>query len=70
MRKITMMAACFALLLSSCVTNEESQSVTNIRDAKAEHLKSLATLNNAEAAAAKTLADAEAALKAAQAKAE
>lgn len=70
MKKITMMAACFALLLSSCVTNEESQSVTNIRDAKAEHLKSLATLNNAEAAAAKTLADAEAALKAAQAKAE
>ena len=65
-----MMAACFALLLSSCVTNEESASVTNIRDAKAEHLKSLATLNNAEAAAAKTLADAEAALKAAQAKAE
>ena len=70
MKKITMMAACFALLLSSCVTNEESASVTNIRDAKAEHLKSLATLNNAEAAAAKTLADAEAALKAAQAKAE
>ena len=70
MKKITMMAACFALLLSSCVTNEESTSVTNIRDAKAEHLKSLATLNNAEAAAAKTLADAEAALKAAQAKAE
>ena len=67
MKKITMMAACFALLLSSCVTNEESTSVTNIRDAKAEHLKSLATLNNAEAAAAKTLADAEAAYKAAEA---
>lgn len=65
-----MMAACFALLLSSCVTNEESQSVTDIRNAKAEQLKSLAALNNAEAAAAKTLADAEAALKAAQAKAE
>lgn len=65
-----MMAACFALLLSSCVTNEESQSVTDIRNAKAEQLKSLAALNNAEAAAAKVLADAEAALKAAQAEAE
>ena len=41
MKKITMMAACFALLLSSCVTNEESASVTNIRDAKAEHLNYL-----------------------------
>ena len=47
MRKITMMAAFFALLLSSGVTNEESQSVTDIRNAKAEQLKSLAALNNA-----------------------
>ena len=67
MKKITMMAACFALLLSSCVTNEESASVTNIRDAKAEQLKSIAALNNAEAAAAKVLAEAEAAYKAAEA---
>ncbi|MBQ5353319.1 MAG: hypothetical protein IIU64_02715, partial [Alistipes sp.] len=67
MRKITMMAACFALLLSSCVTNEESQSVTDIRNAKAEQLKSLAALNNAEAETAKVLAAAEAAYKAAEA---
>lgn len=62
-----MMAACFALLLSSCVTNEESQSVTDIRNAKAEQLKSLAALNNAEAETAKVLAAAEAAYKAAEA---
>ena len=67
--KFMMGAACLALLLGSCVKNEESQSVTNIRDAKAEQLKSVAALNTATAEATKTLAEADAALKLAQAKA-
>ena len=62
-------AACLALLLGSCVKDDESQSVTNIRDAKTEQLKSVAALNNATAEATKTLAEADAALKLAQAKA-
>ena len=62
-------AACLALLLGSCVKDDESQSVTNIRDAKTEQLKSVAALNNATAEATKKLAEAEAALKLAQAKA-
>ena len=56
-------AACLALLLGSCVKDDESQSVTNIRDAKTEQLKSVAALNNATAEATKTLAEADAALK-------
>ena len=62
-------AACLALLLGSCVKDDESQSVTNIRDAKTEQLKSVAALNNATAEATKKLAEADAALKLAQAKA-
>ena len=62
-------AACLALLLGSCVKDDESQSVTNIRDAKTEQLKSVAALNNATAEATKTLAEADAALKLAQAEA-
>ncbi len=67
--KLMMGAACLALLLGSCVKDDESQSVTNIRDAKTEQLKSVAALNNATAEATKTLAEADAALKLAQAKA-
>ena len=62
-------AACLALLIGSCVKDDESQSVTNIRDAKTEQLKSVAALNNATAEATKTLAEADAALKLAQAEA-
>lgn len=54
-------------IFTSCVDSEESASVENIRNQKAEQLKSLAALNNAEAQAKTTLAAADAALKAAQA---
>ena len=54
-------------VFTSCVDSEESASVENIRNQKAEQLKSLAALNNAEAQAKTTLAAADAALKAAQA---
>lgn len=54
-------------VFTSCVDDTESQSVTELREAKAEQLKSIATLNNAKAQAETTLANAEAALKAAQA---
>lgn len=57
-----------ALVATSCMKNLESASVTKVRDAKAEELKSLAELNKAQAAAATTLANAEASLKLAQAK--
>ena len=50
----------------SCVESEESPSVEAIRNAKAEQLKALANLANAQAEAAKITANAEAALKAAQ----
>lgn len=51
---------------SSCVDDNESPSVTNIRDAKAAQLTALAALANAEAEAALITANAEAALMAAQ----
>ena len=51
----------------SCVESEESQSVTELRNAKAEQLKALVNLYNAQAEAARITAQAEAALKAAQA---
>lgn len=54
-------------VFTSCVDDEESASVTALRQAKAEQLKSIATLNNAKAEAETTLANADAALKAAQA---
>lgn len=52
--------------LTSCVDDNESASVTAIRNAKAEQLKALAALSNAQAEAAKIQAEAEAALKNAQ----
>ena len=56
-----------ALSLGSCVDNSESESVTAVRNAKVEQLKSLANLNNAEAEAKTIAANAEAALMQAQA---
>ena len=56
-----------ALTFGACVDSTESASVTAIRNAKAEQLKSVATLNNAKAQAEATLAAAEAQLAAAQA---
>ena len=68
MKRFMMAAALFgAMTLGACVDNQESQSVTDIRDAKTEELKSLAALNNAQAEAVKIMANAEAALKAAEA---
>ena len=51
-----------ALTFGACVDTEESSSVTAIRNAKAEQLKSVATLNNAkaQAEAKKIAAEAEA----------
>lgn len=54
-------------VFTSCVDDSESASVTALRGAKAEQLKSIAALNNAKAQAETTLAQADAALKAAQA---
>ena len=48
--------------LTSCVDDNESPSVTAIRDAKAQSLQALANYNNAQAEAAKIVAQAEAAL--------
>ena len=47
----------------SCVESEESQSVTELRNAKAEQLKALVNLYNAQAEAARITAQAEAALR-------
>ena len=68
MKRFMMAAVLFgAMTLGACVDNQESQSVTDIRDAKTEELKSQAALNNAAAEAAKVMANAEAALMAAEA---
>ena len=56
-----------ALSLGACVDDNESASVTDIRGAKAEQLRSLATLNEAKAEAELIRANAEAALQQAQA---
>lgn len=55
------------LCTTSCVDDNESASVTNIRDAKAEQLKALATLSKAQAEAALIEANASKAVKEAQA---
>lgn len=69
MKKKLMMVAVLlgALTLGACVDDNESQSVTDVRNAKAEQLKSIAAMNNAEAQAKVTLANADAALKTAEA---
>lgn len=74
MKKKLMMVAVLmgALTLGACVDNNETQSVTDVRNAKAEQLKARADMNNAEAEALNVLAAAEAQLmnaKAAAAKA-
>lgn len=58
-----------ALTLGACVDDNESQSVTDVRTAKAEQLKSIAAMNNATAEATSKLAEANAALITAQAEA-
>ena len=69
MKKKFMMAAVLlgALALGSCVDDNESASVTAIRDAKAAQLSALATLYNAQAAAEAVRAEAEAAFNKAKA---
>ena len=56
-----------ALSLGACVDDNESASVTNIRNAKAEQLSAMATLYQAQAEAAASAAAAEDQLKAAEA---
>ena len=56
-----------ALSLGACVDDNESASVTDLRGAKAEQLRSLAALNEAKAEAELIRANAEAALKEAKA---
>lgn len=69
MKKKLMMVAVLlgALTLGACVDDNESQSVTNVREAKAEQLKAMAALDNAKAEAELIYANAEKALKEAQA---
>ena len=69
MKKKLMMIAVLlgALSLGACVDDNESQSVTDLRSAKAEQLRALANLSNAQAEAETIRANAEAALKEAQA---
>lgn len=55
------------LALASCVKNEESQSVTDMRNARADEIKSQAELNRANAQAAVIYAKAEETIAAAQA---
>ena len=56
-----------AVALSSCVKNVESPEVTALRNARADEIRALAEYHRAEAAAATTLANAQAALDQAQA---
>lgn len=55
--------------LTSCVDDNESASVTAIRDAKAQQLTSLANYQQAQADAEKIIAEAEAAIRNAEAQA-
>ncbi|MCS2423426.1 hypothetical protein PDM24_05080 [Bacteroides fragilis] len=69
MKKKLMMVAVLlgALSLGACVDNDESASVTAVRNAKAEQLKGAAALANAQAEAETIRANAEAKLKEAEA---
>lgn len=70
-KKIMMVAVLLgALSLGACVDDNETQSVTDVRNAKAEQLQARADMNNAEASAQKIMADAEAALLTAKAEAQ
>lgn len=55
-----------ALSLGACVDDNESQSVTNVRNSKTAELKSIAAMEKAAAEAKVTMANAEAKLKAAE----
>lgn len=73
MKKLNVLCACLvfaaaATTMTSCVKDSESPSVENIRNAKAEQLKALASMQKAAGEADLIRANAEAALKAAQAK--
>lgn len=72
MKKKLMMVAVLlgALFLGACVDDNESQSVTDVRKAKAKQLTALASMYDAEAQAKLIAANADAALKTAQAEAE
>lgn len=61
---------CGTLCLTGCLKNEESASVAQVREGKANELNASAELLKAQAAAASTLANAEATLKQAQAELE
>ena len=69
MRKKFLMVALLlgGLTLGACVDNNESASVTAVREAKAEQLNSIAEMNRAEAQAKLIYAEAEAQLQAAEA---
>ena len=69
MKKKLMMVAVLlgALSLGACVDDNESASVTSIRNAKAQQLEALAALSSAQAEAELIVANAEAALKQAKA---
>lgn len=70
MKKLMIIASLFGLLsLGACINEDESASVTNVRDAKVAELKSIAAMEQAEASAVAAMAQAEAALKAAEAEA-
>lgn len=58
------------LMLGACVDDNETASVSAVREATAKQLKSVAAMNRAEAEATKALADAEVALMQAKAAAE
>lgn len=69
MKKKFMMVAVLlgALTLGACVDDNESQSVTDVRTAKAEQLRAMASLYEAQAEAELIYANAEKAYKEAQA---
>ncbi len=68
MKKLMMAVAFLGVLtLGACVDDNESQSVTDVRTAKAEALRAQAALDKANAEAALIVANAEAAVQAAQA---
>lgn len=72
MKKKFMMAAVLlgALTLGSCVDDNESASVTAIREAKAAQLKSIADLNNADVKLKEALLESQVAIEAAKARQE
>ena len=67
-KKLMMVAALLGVLtLGACVDDNESASVTAIREAKAAQLQSVAAMNNAQAEATTIISQAEAAIKQAEA---